>query len=59
MNLQGDKKSIYDSNNLATSDLLKEEIKEEVKKMITFLNPNNFDEYFAKVLPKIGNIIDY
>lgn len=59
MNLQGDKKSIYDSNNLATSDLLKEEIKEEVKKMITFLNPNNFDAYFAKVLPKIGNIIDY
>ena len=59
MNLQGDKKSIYDSNNLATSDLLKEEIKEEVKKMITFLNPNKLDEYFAKVLPKIGNVFHY
>jgi hypothetical protein len=54
MNLQGDKKSIIENENRATSDLLKEEIKEEVKKMITFQNPNNFDEYFAKVLPKIG-----
>ena len=37
-------------------ELVKKEIIEEVKKMITFENPNNFDEYFIKMLPKSGII---
>lgn len=33
-------------------ELLQDEIIEEVKKFLTFKNPNNFDEYFSSVLPK-------
>jgi hypothetical protein len=29
---------------------------EEIKKFITFLNPNNFDEYFSKTLSDQGSI---
>ena len=29
----------------------KELILEEARKFLTFTNPNNFDDYFAKVLP--------
>ena len=43
-----------DTHSRTTSEILNEEIIEEVKKMITFRNPNNFDEYFAKVLPGIS-----
>lgn len=28
---------------------------EEINKFTTFNNPNNFDDYFAKVLPTLSN----
>jgi hypothetical protein len=34
------------------NDIIKNAIIEEVKKYLTFKNPNDFDEYHAKCLPK-------
>lgn len=34
----------------------KEEIKEQILKFTSFTNPNNFDDYFAKVLPSLSKI---
>jgi hypothetical protein len=44
-------------NDKTTSELLFDEIIEEVKKMTIFENPNNFDEYFTKVLPRISKLL--
>ena len=37
---------------METNNIIKKMTIEEVKHYLNFLNPNNFDEYHAKVLPK-------
>ena len=39
------------------NDIIKKMTIDEAKKYLTFVNPNNFDEYHAMVLPKSSNII--
>jgi len=38
---------------------IKKETLEEVKKFLSFKNPNNFDEYHAMVLPKTSINISF
>ena len=43
---------------METNELIKKMTIEEVKKYLTLINPNNFDEYYAMVLPKSSKYIN-